>query len=57
MGQKLATQHGGCLALVSFWKNALASYHDNGKVLEILGGKSNNAVFYLYRRSTGKLVI
>ena len=36
MGQKLATQHGGCQALVSFWKNALASYHDNGKVLEFL---------------------
>ena len=31
MAQKLATQHGACLALVAFWKNSVVSYHENGK--------------------------
>ena len=30
--QKLATQHGACHALIAFWKNAFAQYHENGKV-------------------------
>ena len=39
MAQKLATQHGDCLALVSFWKNSIGSYHENGKVLSQQIGK------------------
>ena len=34
LAQKLATQHGACLALVAFWKNSLGNYHDNGKVFK-----------------------
>ena len=30
--QKLATQHGDCLALISFWKASMGVYHENGKV-------------------------
>ena len=30
--QKLATQHGACLALTAFWKNSMGVYHENGKV-------------------------
>ena len=30
--QKLATQHGACLALIAFWKISMGIYHENGKV-------------------------
>ena len=39
MAQKLATQHGDCLALVSFWKNSIGSYHENGKVCSLQRGE------------------
>ena len=32
LAQKLATQHGACLALTAFWKNSIGAYHENGKV-------------------------
>ena len=32
LAQKEATQHGACQALISFWKNSLGTYHENGKV-------------------------
>ena len=31
LAQKLATQHGACLALTAFWKNSIGAYHENGK--------------------------
>ena len=30
--QKLATQHGACMALVAFWKHAMGTYHLTKKV-------------------------
>ena len=32
-GQKLATQHGACRALLAFWKHAMGNYHEAKKVL------------------------
>ena len=32
LAQKCATQHGACQSLVSFWKNSMGTYHENGKV-------------------------
>ena len=32
-GQKVATQFGDCLALTSFWKNAMVDYHEAKKVI------------------------
>ena len=36
MAQKAATQHGACLALTAFWKNSMGSYHENGKVRNLI---------------------
>ena len=36
IAQKVATQHGACHALTAFWKNAMGTYHENGKVRIII---------------------
>ena len=33
--QKVATQFGDCVALISFWKNSLNDYHDAKKVIKL----------------------
>ena len=35
--QKLATQHGACLALLAFWKHAMGNYHETKKVDKNMG--------------------
>ena len=42
MAQKVATQHGDCLALVSFWRNSIGSYHENGKVFSLSKNRERN---------------